>query len=41
MDGITVLMDLSLSKVPKLVMDRESWCATVHGVAKSQTPLSD
>ena len=41
MDGITVLMDMSLSKVQKLVMDRESWCATVHGVAKSQTQLSD
>ena len=41
MDGITVLMDMSLSKVQKLVMDRESWCATVHGVAKSQTLLSD
>ena len=41
LDGITVLMDMSLSKVQKLVMDRESWCATVHGVSKSRTRLSD
>ena len=37
LDGITDLMDISLSKICKLVMDRESWHASVHGVTKSQT----
>ena len=41
LDGITDLMDMSLSELQEMVMDREAWHATIHGVTKSQTRVSD
>ena len=41
LDALTDVMDMSLSRLWEVVMDREDWCAAVHGVTKSQTQLSD